>query len=334
MIPRIRRRVPPVAAVGAMIGAAVGAGVATPEPAFPRSGPRQRTLLANSAETRLAPQHEAFGFRLGEQRRYALGPEDLLGPGEFEVWTLRLDEVGSDAGMPLYTFAYSYEYARRNAQDLEQYLGQATVVVNQYGFPLEIEYGANRLNGITTGGTGHNGRVVWVGDEFFAEAPEHRGGWRFSFDLPKHDALDTTIPSGLFISEGDNPALITLPAAIFQATGATEMEFLVLRPDRIGARRGRDSGRRRAPPGGAGRGGFRRGRSRNPGGRSDVVFGKLEFKAVEEIEIGGRTYEATRLESRETEGDVFIGNDGALLRLEMLRGFSRAHVRLLHPSEY
>jgi hypothetical protein len=72
---------------------------------------------------------------------------------------------------------------------------------------------------------------------------------------------------------------------------------------------------------------------RNPGGR--LARGKLAFKGVEQIDVGGRTFEATRIDSADSDDDVFIRADGALLRLEYtFRNWRNAHIRLLHPSEY
>ena len=65
-----------------------------------------------------------------------------------------------------------------------------------------------------------------------------------------------------------------------------------------------------------------------------MVRGKLEFKEVEDIEIGGRTYEAVKLESSDSDQDFYIRNDGALLLLEANFRNWRGHIRLLHPSEY
>ena len=98
------------------------------------------------------------------------------------------------------------------------------------------------------------------------------------------------------------------------------MEFLSLRPNRGG----RQQTRRRRWRG-------------YPGGirRSDVVRGKLEFKDVEEILIGDRTYEAIKLESSDSGENLYIDNSGKLLLLKRkFRNWPNAYIRLLHPSEY
>jgi hypothetical protein len=272
----------------------------------------------------IAPQHEAFGFRLGEERRYARGPERIFRAGEFEMWTIRLDEIShARSGMPLYSFTYGRELSlispnsRESANSLRATM---SVTVNHYGFPLEVRYGGGPFEESDTDFVNKRGRLRWLGSAYLFRAPEGVEENSFNFGLPEHDSLNRGIPSGVFISETENPALITIPAAIFQAIGVTEMEFLSLRPNRIGRQQVR-----------------RRGRLGDPGGnrRTDVVRGKLEFKGLEEIDIGGRTYEAIKLDSLDNYEDVYIDSNGKLLLLEQdFRNWSNAYIRLLHPSEY
>jgi hypothetical protein len=293
------------------------------------------------APDRTAPAHDAFGFRLGEQRRYALGPDRILRPGEFQVWTIRLDRIHDGPGLARYTFTYGREYSLLNegTGEMRSVRAQMSVTVNQHGFPLEIKYGSRDRDASTTDFARKNGVLIWRDGAYFFEPPEGGMELPFSVPLPEDPRADPSVPAGVFLSETENPALITLPAAIFQATGATEMEYLSLRPNRLGAQ-----GRRRAAsgPGGLGRRGFPGGGMpsagrgpdlRNPGRR--LARGRLTFEAVEQIEIGGRTVEAIRIDSAESDDDVFIRADGALLRLEYtFRNWRNAHIRLLHPSEY
>ena len=98
------------------------------------------------------------------------------------------------------------------------------------------------------------------------------------------------------------------------------MEFLSLRPNRVGRQQTRRR-RWRSYPGGT--------------RRSDVVRGKLEFKDVEEILIGDRTYKAIKLESSDSGENLYIDNNGKMLLLERkFRNWPNAYIRLLHPSEY
>ena len=169
-------------------------------------------------------------------------------------------------------------------------------------------------------GRRRRGRLRWLGSAYLFRAPEGVDESSFNFSLPEHEALNRNVPSGVFISETENPALITIPGAIFQALSLTEMEFLSLRPNRVGRQQTRRRQRRGYP------GGVR---------RSDVVRGKLEFKDVEEILIGDRTYEAIKLESSDSGEDLYIDDSGKLLLLERkFRNWPNAYIRLLHPSEY
>lgn len=269
----------------------------------------------------IAPQHEAFGFGLGEQRRYARGPQRIFKAGEFEIWTLRLDEItNARNGMPLYTFTYGREVSLIDPNDpgrMSHLRATMSMTVNHYGFPVDIRYGGNSLEESDTDFVNKHGRLRWLGSGYLFRAPAGADEYSFNFALPNHDALNRSIPAGVFISETENPALITIPSAILPALGVTEMEYLSLRPNRIG----RQQVRRPRRPG-------------DPRRRSDVVRGKLEFKAVEEIEIGARTYEAIKLESSDSDQDFYIRSDGALLLMEADFRNWRGHIRLLHPSEY
>ena len=284
---------------------------------------KQQELPQYRAEV-IAPQHEAFGFRLGEERRYARGPDRIFRAGEFEMWTIRLDEISrANTGMPLYSFTYGRELSLINPNDresMDSLRATMSVTVNHYGFPVEVRYGGGPDEESATDFVNKRGRLRWLGSAYLFRAPEGVAENSFNFGLPEHDSLNRGIPSGVFISETENPALITIPAAIFQAIGVTEMEFLSLRPNRIGRQQVR-----------------RRGRRGDPGGnrRTDVVRGKLEFKGLEEIDIGGRTYEAIKLDSLDNHEDVYIDNSGKLLLLEQdFRNWTNAYIRLLHPSEY
>jgi len=297
--------------------AAAASGFAHPAPPVP-----QDQDPAGWTRTGQLPHHEAFGFQLGEQRRYALGPPRVLKAGEFEMWTLRLDEINRESsGMPLYTFTYSRELSLIDPGDPEHMYdlqAQMSVTLNQYGFPVDIRYGGGGEDSFDTDFVNKHGRLRWLGSAYLFRAPNGAEERSFSFGLPEHDALERAIPAGVFISETENPALITFPAAVFQAIGAREMEYLALRPNRIGAQQMR-----------------RDDRSRSRNRRTDLVRSKLEFEDVEEIELGGRTYEAIRLDSSESNDDVFIRADGALLRLDTdFRNWRNAYIRLLHPSEY
>jgi hypothetical protein len=268
-----------------------------------------------------APQHDAFGFRVGEQRRYARGPERIFKAGEFEMWTMRLDEIehGRD-GMPLYTFTYSREVSLINPDDrgdMDNLRATMSVTVNRYGFPVEVRYGGNSLEESDTDFVNKHGRLRWLGSAYLFRAPDYGNESSFNFTLPNNDNVNLSIPSGVFVSETENPALITIPAAVFQALGVTDMEYLSLRPNRIG----RQQARRPRRPG-------------DPSYRNDVVRGRLEFKGVETLDVGGRDYEAIKLESADSDEDVFIRGDGALLLMTARFRNWNGHIRLLHPSEY
>jgi len=271
----------------AIVGATAAAASGFARPPSPEQQDQNPTAWTQTGQL---PPHEAFGFQLGEQRRYALGPPRILKAGEFEMWTLRLDEIDMQtSGMPLYTFTYSRELSLIDESDPEHMYdlqAQMSVTLNQYGFPIDIRYGGGGEDNFDTDFVNKNGRLRWLGSAYLFRAPNGGEEGSFSFGLPEHDALQRSIPAGVFISETENPALITFPAAVFQAIGSREMEYLALRPNRIGRQQVRRDNR---------------GRSRKS----------------------------------ESNNDLFIRSDGALLRLDTdFRNWPNAYIRLLHPSEY
>jgi len=194
-----------------------------------------------------------------------------------------------------------------------------STTLNHYGFPVEVRYGGNSLEESDTDFVNKHGYLRWLGSAYLFRAPDWGDEYSFNFVLPEHDDLNRAIPAGVFLSETENPALITFPSAVFQALGVQEMEYLSLRPNRIG----RQQARRPRRPG-------------DPGGsrRNDVVRGRLKFRDVGDIDIGGRTYEAIELESSDSDEDFYIRNDGALLMIKARFRNWNGHIRLLHPSEY
>lgn len=320
------RRVAAAPAAALVLTLALAPVAPAEEVAAQRSTPaaRQSRSAAQRPEYHVdvtAPQHDAFGFRVGEQRRYARGPQRIFRAGEFEIWTMRLDEIhNADNGMPLYTFTYGREVSLINPGDpgrMDHLRATMSVTVNHYGFPVKIRYGGDSLEESTTDFVNKHGRLRWIGNAYLFRAPDYGEEFSFNFALPENDALEPAIPSGVFVSETENPALITIPAAVFQALGLTDMEYLSLRPNRIG----RQQVRRPRRPG-------------DPSYRNDVVRGRLEFKETGTIEVGGRDYEAIKLESADSDEDVWIRDDGALLLMTARFRNWNGHIRLLHPSEY
>lgn len=310
-------------------GSLCGASIATPQQGWSIPTPQQgASITPQQQDARpeyhidvTAPQHDAFGFRLGEQRRYTRGPERIFRAGEFEIWTIRLDEItNAPNGMPLYTFTYSREVSLIDDDDrdvMDSFYATMSMTVNHYGFPVDIRYGGVGPEESDTDFVNKHGRLRWIGSAYLFRAPDWGDEFSFNFELPEHDALHPGIPTGVFVSETENPALITIPAAVFQALGLTEMEYLSLRPNRIGRQRVRRPQR----PG-------------DPRRNNDVVPGRLEFEALETIDVGGREYEAIKLESADSDQNLYVRPDGALLLMETRFRNWNGHIRLLHPSEY
>ena len=141
----------------------------------------------------IAPQHDAFGFQLGEERRYARGPDRIFRAGEFEVWTIRLDEISrANTGMPLYSFTYGRELSLINSnsrESMDNLRATMSVTVNHYGFPVEVRYGGGPDEESATDFVNKRGRLRWLGSAYLFRAPGGVAENSFIFVLPAHDAV-------------------------------------------------------------------------------------------------------------------------------------------------
>ncbi len=260
-------------------------------------------LIASSASLGIgaAPtrQAELLGFRLGEELRYVLGPQEKLLQGESAVWTIRLDEIREQPGEPAVgVFALGFE---RTAV-LSAGSGQVTAaswettgqaVINIYGFPLDVRFESEIE---TAGGQ----RIFFVryhydGDSYDKEVSVNGRDREQSVNIINHDDLDRDVPTGLYLftppnascvgvntSSGGrrggscggrdaafaNPGLfgLTMPALWEKGTG--EGEFLLLMPTTSGVGGNRRGGSRGSRGGGGGRvgGGGGAGGGRGGGG--------------------------------------------------------------------
>ena len=153
----------------------------------------------------IAPQAGEFlGFDLEEERHYVLGPPEALGNGERVTWVIRLDSIEGRGGSRRATF--SLQHRREAPRTLENpplpghvtiALVDATLVVNEYGAPLEVAYSSNR-------------HIYDVGDESFRVEYTYDDGrykkrvllqgvdWDFDIDFIQHPLLDPVVPVGVF----------------------------------------------------------------------------------------------------------------------------------------
>ena len=100
----------------------------------------------------------AFGYFVGEERRYILGPSESLLEGEGRDWLIRLDRIEGDAEEFVVVFALEFEDRRpgisyRGSQEV-YFRVEGELKVNRFGFPLELRY---------TEGEEQSGEAPWRG---------------------------------------------------------------------------------------------------------------------------------------------------------------------------
>jgi len=109
--------------------------------------PSQRASSA-APPAGLEPQLDgAFGYWVGEERHYVLGPPEALAQGEMATWLIRLESVSGDGENRQATFGFAHirEMASQGMIDPEagEILGatvEGTAKVNMHGFPLELSF--------------------------------------------------------------------------------------------------------------------------------------------------------------------------------------------------
>jgi hypothetical protein len=281
----------------------------------------------------------AFGYFVGEERRYILGPHDSLLDGEGRDWRIRLDRIEGDAEDFVAVFTLEFEdrmpgISHQGSQEV-YFRVDGELKVNRFGFPLELRY---------TEGEEQSGEAPWRGEPrttaYAYDAEEERYNksvevpdQELSYTIPvaRHSDLDLSAPRGLFLylpaSEGDsalaNPGLLSLalPALVDGALPNTPLLLLAPSstprfPDAdwiIAERNGRTSVRRN--------------------------YETTEIRMVEQasVELGDRTVPAWRLELRRFHGAVYVDDGGQVLRIDINRHprtSAPRWIRLLHPTEY
>jgi hypothetical protein len=297
------------------------------------------SLTADSGAVPPQAPDSAFGYQVGEERRYVLGPPESLLDGEGRDWRITLESIIEEAGERVAVFSLDFEdrmpgISYRGSQAV-YFRTEGELRVNLQGFPLELRY---------TEGEEQSGEAPWRGEprstayEYDLEARRYTKSVRvpdqdFEYDVPvaRHSDLDLSIPSGLFAylpaSEGDtalvNPGLLSLALPTRIDGAFADKKVLLLAPpttprylDRewiMAERNGRTSV-----------------------GRN---YETSEIRMVEQtsVELGRRTVPAWRLELRRFHGAVYVDDGGRVLRVDINRhprnGLPR-WIRLLHPTEY
>jgi hypothetical protein len=184
-----------------------------------------------------------LGFEIGEERRYAVGPDDALRPGEEITWSVRLDHVQSDGDRPLGVFELTHEHKRygisaRGAMYVHwNYTGELRI--NEFGFPESISFSMFEQH---TGESQWRGEIMsaaytFVGNEYRKEVRVPDQQWEFTVPIATFGDRDLSVPSGLFLFRPEaadtdfftNPALLGF-AIPDMLPDSWEQRFLFFRP--------------------------------------------------------------------------------------------------------
>ena len=299
-----------------------------------------------------------FGFALGEERRYVLGPPDAIVEGERIEWSITLAEISANGGRVFAAFDLGLESRWAGAASEEQF-GRSLrgrLIVNNAGFPgsLTVSEQFHDISLVTRylvqADRTFEMTVGWPDEEFSVPIP-----------IPEHANLDLDRQEGLFLFEMRetlsgtlkrdpdragfgpteyrrpardagrdryeelllNPGLLSIALTAQVAMGDDALEFLSFAPP-VDLPRYPD-------------GELMSQLNRRSGVRR-LSFSRMRIRGegTESIQVGDRTVVATRLEVQGPFGRAYEDTDGRvlLIELEPTDGRRMRHIRLLWPSEY
>ncbi|MFQ5744772.1 MAG: hypothetical protein ACE5HV_14465, partial [Acidobacteriota bacterium] len=308
----------------------------------------------------------AFGFQVGEERRYILDPPESLRSGESASWRIRLDRLqGEDLDRQA---VFVLEHQRDEL--LVDFLSggrllsvrvDAEVTVNGSGFPLKLVLNEQRDVGGARGSRSDLRTTTYLYQDGRYLKRVRFGGREWKFDVPiaSNSHLDLEAQSGLYLylpsglgcmgrlsdmrpsqpmrrrSNCDfsdpafaNPGLLSLVLPQLREQARGELEVLFFTPIGVGTRA-------------AGLIDMRRWLSRERGSlrNLDRYYDPSKLKLAEpaEVQVGGRTMDAWRLDVGGSVRDVFVDSAGRVLRENIdpdPTTFAKRWIRLLFASEY
>ena len=302
-MPTGRRTRPHFALVAVVAGAVL---LATAPPASIARPTRSNTEPQNERET-----SGAFGFEVGEERRYAMARDDVLELGEIESWVVSLEgvEPAPEGGFTAY-FLLEHEskrFARRgnifNPDEMFTAVATTRLWVNQYGFPLRIDYTYEHSNYAVPD---ESFRVMFHDERFVLTTDMAMSAGRIELQVPEARDVDLGVPRGVFLSIHWHPALLSLPHAVLADGQKDIVEYVSF-----------------TPPGAAQLG--PRARGGQPFRVAAIGVGNRGRTSLTGVTMNG---DKVRVGGNQ---DWWVGDDGAVLWAASPKGF---WIRLLRPSEY
>ena len=297
------------------------------------------TLVAQvgAANNDQAPATGAFGFDVGDERRYAIGPPGALQPGEGELWIIRLESISGERPNRRMNFRLEHEATRYQQTpnvfsrgQLMVFRGSMELTVNEHGFPLRVQYRGDFDNAPSQ----NSREEVTLTYEEGAFSVHNRFSMRYreyDLNIASSPLVDPTIPSGVYLSGTESPALYSLILVGAGIEEVGDIEYMSLATSRLASRNTRRVNGST----------WERSSSRSRGGDSptrgrSLSRRRLRFEEFTTVDIGGVEEEALLLRrSSGSRPDIYVRPDGRVLRVDIsTRLRHTAFIRLLRPTEY
>ncbi len=325
-------------------------------------------LLADDLATQPAPAvpqfaNSAFGYEVGEERRYVLEPQRSLRPGESAWWSIVLEEIRGEGADLRVVFNLEHERTELirdlfggsgGRQQVVEVGGRLTV--NRFGFPVRLVISEQHDVGGEHGSRSEVRTTLFTfdGERFVKQVRISGREWKFNIAIASHDDLDLAVPVGLFAylptalrclgvpgeagrpsrcAGGDpafaNPGLLSLALPVMWEEQVNKKKFLFFKPSGVGTMPGGLMDMNRLMR-------LERDQRRNFTRYYDKV--DLEIKDyVEGAEIGPRKLDAWMLDGSGEMRQVYTDADGKVLKVIIDPHpvtYGERWIRLLFPSEY
>ena len=321
-------------------------------------GDQSSVVLTTGTELR-----KAFGYEIGEERRYVLEPERSLPAGDSAWWSIVLKDIQGTGDDTRIIFDVEHERTEvihdifggvNGRMQMVKVGGRLTV--NRFGFPERLTISEQHdVYGEMRSGSGTRTTLFsFDGERFVKQVRINGTEWTFNIAIARHDDLDLGGPTGLYAyvptalhclgargepgrparcPNGDpafaNPGLLSLALPVMWEEQVNEKKFLFFMPSGFGTIPGglMDMNRLKA---------LERDQFRN----YTRYYSKtdLKFKEhVQGVEIGPRFVDAWLLEGSGSMREFYIEPGGKVLKV-FIDPHPRTHgerwIRLLFPSEY